>query len=85
MENNASSEIFNALIGHQLYGCDISDVEAQSRELSARLNEINTLRKLKLEPAAFWLDLFQKTFTRNCACVMGEPSEKAVDEFEKKV
>lgn len=78
MESDASSEIFNALSGHQLYGND-------NKELQVRLNEIDTLKKLKTESVTFWQELFEKTFTRNCVCVMGEPSVAAVDEYTQKV
>lgn len=78
MESNASSEIFNALSGFQIYGNNNND-------LQIRLNEIETLKKLKTEPVLFWQKLFEKTFTRNCVCVMGEPSALAVVEYAKKV
>lgn len=78
MESDASSTIFDGFINFQLYDNNIED-------LQFRFNEIEIFKKLKLEPISFWQKLFVKTFTRNCVCVMGEPSVSAVKEYMEKV
>ena len=96
LENNPHSLIKDAVVGHQLYG---TETEEGYKELDERLNEVHifiiiqffycsqvaVLKKLKGEPASFWHRLFYEYFTRNCVCVLGEPSKKEVDEVMKKV
>uniref|UniRef100_A0A1I7U966 Presequence protease, mitochondrial n=1 Tax=Caenorhabditis tropicalis TaxID=1561998 RepID=A0A1I7U966_9PELO len=77
LETNAPKDIMSHIIGHQLF--DNEDVEL----LKKRTNEVDFLKKLKSEPASYWVELVKKYFTSNSATVIGVPDEELVDKIAK--
>ncbi|ULT99400.1 hypothetical protein L3Y34_000613 [Caenorhabditis briggsae] len=77
LETNAPKDIISHMIGHQLF--DNEDVEL----LKKRTNEVDFLKKLKSEPASYWVQLIKKYFTTPSATVIGVPDEELVDKIAK--
>ncbi|CAI2348052.1 unnamed protein product [Caenorhabditis sp. 36 PRJEB53466] len=77
LETNAPKDIISHIIGHQLF--DNGNVEL----LRKRTNEIDFLKKLKTEPAAYWVALVKKYFTAPNATVIGVPDEELVEKIAK--
>lgn len=73
LETNAPKDIMSHIIGHQLF--DNEDEELFKK----RTNEIDFLKKLKSEPASYWVQLVNKYFTAPSATVIGVPNEELVD------
>lgn len=77
LETNAPKDIMSHIIGHQLFDDESVDL------LHERVNEIDFLKKLKSEPASFWVALVKKYFTTPSATVIGVPDEGLVDKIAK--
>ncbi|CAL2036083.1 unnamed protein product [Caenorhabditis brenneri] len=77
LETNAAKDIISHVIGFQLF--DNENVEL----LKKRTNEVEFLKKLKSEPASYWVELVKKYFTSKSATVIGVPDEDLVDKIAK--
>uniref|UniRef100_A0A914WAZ5 Peptidase M16 C-terminal domain-containing protein n=1 Tax=Plectus sambesii TaxID=2011161 RepID=A0A914WAZ5_9BILA len=74
LETKPSDTISHMIISDHLYGESEADFKT-------RMNEVSTYKKLKNEPALFWIDLLDEFIgpQKPYVCVVGQPSAECVE------